>query len=484
MTCDRTSVVVSARARARAAWLATTALTMLTLAHAGRAQTIASDTTPQGGAVVAGSASIAQSTGSTVITQASQRTAIDWKSYNVGSNATVQYVQPNSSAIALNRVVGPNPSIIAGHINANGQIVLINQSGVVFTKGSQVNAESIFVSTSNITNKDFMAGRMNFSGSPNPGAKIINDGQLTARQAGLVGLVAPQVINNGIITARLGQVILAGASAFTLDLYGDKLISFDVTKAVSEVDLGGKKVAALVTNRGVILADGGKITMTAVDADALVSELIEAGGTMRANSVGSQKGSITLNAVGGNIQIAGNLLARGKDAGTSGGVIQAAATGTIAVTPTALVDTSGAAGGGQIALGTAQGKIAKAAVVSIASGAHLKADATQSGNGGTVTLNSQKETDFAGTISAQGGSLSGNGGTVDISTDGVVSLGGTVLDTAPHGRAGTVLLDPATLVVEATRRMRAFPPMPAAQPSAEPRARPPFPMSIRPTSTC
>ena len=167
---------------------------------------------------------------------------------------------------------------------------------MVFTKGSQVNAESIVVSTSNISNADFMAGHLVFSGAPNPGAKIVNNGTLTAREAGLVGLVAPQVANNGVITAQLGQVVLAGASAFTLDLYGDRLISLDVTQAVRAVDVGGKTVPALVTNRGLILADGGKITLTAQDADALVTQLINAGGTIRANTVGSQSGTVTIRA--------------------------------------------------------------------------------------------------------------------------------------------------------------------------------------------
>jgi filamentous hemagglutinin family protein len=295
-----------------------------------RAQSLAPDTTPQGGVVVGGNARIAQAIGSTTITQTSNRAAINWQSYNVGGNAQVTYLQPSANAIALNRVVTPSPSVIAGHISANGQIVLINQSGVVFTKGAEVTAQSVIVSTANISNSDFMAGKMNFSIPPRPGAKIINDGQITAGEAGLVGLVAPQVANNGLISARLGQVVLAGAEAFTLDLYGDQLISLDVTKAVREVDLGGKAVPALVTNKGLILADGGKITLTAADADALVSQLLQVGGTLRADSAG-KTGMISMAAVGGGISIAGNLLAEGAAPGTSGGQIEAVATGNVVV---------------------------------------------------------------------------------------------------------------------------------------------------------
>ena len=443
----------------RTAWLATTALTAI-LFHPGQllAQpALSPTTTPQGGVVVAGSSTIAQNTGSTTITQTSASTVINWQSFNVGGKAQVTFAQPSSSAIALNRVVTPTPSIIAGKINANGQIVLVNQSGVVFTKGSQVNAESIVVSTSNISNADFMAGHLVFSGAPNPGAKIVNNGMLTAREAGLVGLVAPQVANNGVITAQLGQVVLAGASAFTLDLYGDRLISLDVTQAVRAVDVDGKTVPALVTNRGLIVADGGRITLTAQDADALVTQLINAGGTIRANTVGSQSGTVTIQGVGGNIQIAGNLLAQGTQSGSKGGAIEALTTGTVSVAAGAVIDASGNAGGGVVALGTdlqratagaADTTAPRAAAVDVASTAVVKADATGNGNGGKVTLLSAQDTDFAGTISTQGGTLGGNGGTVEISSDGVINLSGTVFDTAfVDGQAGEILLDPATLVI-------------------------------------
>ncbi|MDE1884134.1 MAG: filamentous hemagglutinin N-terminal domain-containing protein, partial [Rhodospirillales bacterium] len=442
----------------RGSWLlASTALSAV-LAHpaALRAQNISADTTPQGGTVVGGAASIAQAPGSTVITQSSSRAAINWQSYNVGADAHVTYVQPSANSITLNRVVTPSPSIIAGHISANGQIVLINQSGVVFTKGAEVTAQSVIVSTSNISNADFMAGRMNFTGTPNPGAKIVNDGEITAGQAGLVGLVAPQVANNGLISARLGQVVLAGADAFTLDLYGDRLISLDVTKAVREVDLNGKTVPALVTNKGLILADGGRITLTAADADALVSQLLQVGGTLRADSTDGKTGTISLQAIGGDINIAGNLLARGNATGSTGGNVEALATGKVAVASNAIIDASGQAGGGNIALGTNLQRVAqgaadttapRAASVSIASGAEIRADALTKGNGGKVTLLSSKDTNFAGTISAAGGTLGGNGGLVEISSDGVISLGGTVIDTAVDGQAGEILLDPQTLVV-------------------------------------
>src|SRR5579859_3683383 len=83
---------------------------------------------PTGGVVTAGMASISQSTSTTTIAQSSQRAVVNWQSFNVGSQQTVQFQQPSASSMTLNRVVGPDPSQIAGKIDANGQVVLVNQS--------------------------------------------------------------------------------------------------------------------------------------------------------------------------------------------------------------------------------------------------------------------------------------------------------------------------------------------------------------------
>jgi filamentous hemagglutinin family protein len=86
---------------------------------------------PQGGQVVGGSGSISQSNLTTNIQQNTQNLAIDWQSYNLNSNEKVNYLQPNSSSIALNRVLGGSASQIFGQINANGQVVLVNPNGIL-----------------------------------------------------------------------------------------------------------------------------------------------------------------------------------------------------------------------------------------------------------------------------------------------------------------------------------------------------------------
>ena len=312
---------------------------------------------PTGGSVVAGAATIATSPTTTTIDQSTQRAAINWQSFDIGSQQTVQFEQPSSSAVALNRVVGPDPSEIAGRIDANGQVVITNQSGVVFYKGSQVNTAGLMVSAAGIGNADFMAGRMVFDQAANPNAAVINQGSITVRDAGLAALVAPQVANSGVINARLGHVVLAGAEKATLDLYGDGLMAIDVTGQVVQAPNGA---TALVTNTGVIRADGGTIQLTAQAADGVVQTLVNAGGKLRADTVGGRTGSVVLNGVGGSITVAGQLTATGTAAGTTGGNIEVDTSGSVTLAPTARINASGPAGGGVVAIGTTLARAAAA----------------------------------------------------------------------------------------------------------------------------
>jgi large exoprotein involved in heme utilization and adhesion len=231
----------------------------------------------------------------------------------------------------------------------------VNQSGVNFYKGAQVNAAGVMVSAANITNQNFMAGVMKFDQpSSNPNAKIDNQGTITIQQAGLAALVAPQVANSGTISAKLGHVVLAGAKTATLDLFGDGLLSLDVTNQVTQAPVGpdGKAATALVTNTGAILADGGTVQLTARAADGIVQNLVQAGGTIRAATIGDKTGVVALNGVGGSIVVEGQLSTPGLAAGTKGGAIEVATTGNVTLAPTAKIRASGKAGGGVIAIGT------------------------------------------------------------------------------------------------------------------------------------
>lgn len=269
---------------------------------------------PVGGVVAAGGASISSTAGSTTITQSSQNVAINWQSFSIGATEAVRFVQPNSSSVALNRVLGADPSSILGSMSANGKVFLINPNGILFGKGAQINVGGLIASTLNITDSDFMAGRYQFSG--NSDAAVLNQGSINA-EGGYVALLGANVSNEGIIVARLGTVALAAGNAITLDVAGDGLLNVTVSQGA---------VNALVQNGGLIHADGGQVLLTAKAAGDLMQSAVNNTGVIQAQTIENHNGTIRLL---GDMQIGtanvGGTLDASAPNGGNGGFIEASA---------------------------------------------------------------------------------------------------------------------------------------------------------------
>lgn len=403
---------------------------------------------PEGGAVRAGSAQISQQGSSTLIRQASPRAVIDWRSFGINAGERVQFSQPSSSSAILNRVTGEKVSVILGRMDANGQVFLINPNGIVFGRGAQINVGSLIASTSNLSNDNFMQGRLVFDQPGKPGAGIANYGSITAAEGGLIALVAPHVRNDGVIQARLGKVVLGAADTFTIDFYGDGLINIALSEAsLSQLrDENGQPLKSLVEQAGKIEVGAGKAVLVTADAArGMLDSLINMSGTIIADSAVQQGGSIVLLARGGNVDVSGTLSARG----TTGGLIEVLG-GQVHLTPTARLDADGLYGGGLIHVGGAwQGAEGtyRSLFTQIDPGSLLTASAIEGGNGGEVVAWSDRDTVFSGSILARGGSLSGNGGMVEVSGKGQLTFNGFVDASAANGKAGSLLLDPYDLTL-------------------------------------
>jgi filamentous hemagglutinin family protein len=230
---------------------------------------------PGGGTVVAGSATInGQGTDRVRIDQSSDRVVINWDNFSIGLGQGVDFRQRNARSIALNRVTGPEISQIMGELTANGQVYLINGNGIVFGKDARVDVAGLVATSADIANDAFMGGGALRFGTPGrAGAKVTNHGTITVRDAGIAAFVAPQVANDGIITAQMGRIAFGGAQAFTLDLHGDNLIRFQVGDAVKQIDDKG----ALVAIDGVVDARGGSLQITASAARDLVNQSVRIG---------------------------------------------------------------------------------------------------------------------------------------------------------------------------------------------------------------
>lgn len=286
------------------------------LALAGAAVLPASAELPSGGQITAGTGSIAVNGNTMTIQQSTSRMVTDWRSFNVGAGKTVEFIQPSSSAAALNRVTGSDVSVIQGSIRANGQVFLLNPNGVLFTPTAQVNVGGLVASTLNLSNANFMAGKLELEGSSSNA--IVNQGRLTAASGGTVALVAARIVNEpgASIQADRGQVLMGAGSKVTLDLGGPVRI---------KVDQGA--LDALIDQGGAVRADGGLVYMTAKAADALARTVIQHTGVTRAQTVATgEKGEIFL--MGGmekdRIFVGGTLDASATQGG-DGGFIETSA---------------------------------------------------------------------------------------------------------------------------------------------------------------
>jgi filamentous hemagglutinin family protein len=394
---------------------------------------------PVGGVVAQGGASISNGAGSTTITQSSQNVAINWQSFSIGTGQTVQFVQPNSSSVALNRVLGTDPSSILGSMSANGKVFLLNPNGILFGSGSQVNVGGLVASTLNMTDSDFMAGNYRFSGSSN--AAVVNQGTINA-PGGYVALLGANVGNDGTIVARLGTVALAAGTAMTLDVAGDGLLNVTVSAGA---------VNALARNGGLIQADGGHVLLTAMAAGDLLQSAVNNTGVIRAQTIENHNGTIRLlgDMQSGTVNVGGALDASGTGAGQTGGSITVSGhhVGLFATD----INASGDAGGGSVLVGGGfQGKnpaVQNATATYMSADSTISADAISNGSGGTVVLWANDSTRARGSITARGGAQGGDGGLIETSAHWLDVVGIKVNAGAPNGNAGTWLLDPADVTI-------------------------------------
>lgn len=404
---------------------------------------------PEGGSVAGGSATISQNGQKLDIIQKTDKAVINWKSFNLDKDDITQFHQPTSNSILLNRVQSNSSSFIDGKILANGNIVIVNSNGVFFGANSVVDVGSLTATTADIDNQSFMSGLYHFTTPGNPDAEIRNDGLISVKDSGLVSLVAPTVINNGLITAKLGKVNLASGETFTLDLAGDGVTNLAISK---------NSLTSRVINNGHIQADGGTITLSATAASDIVDSLITNTGVIEAKSLGANKGQIRLiaskagtTASSGKSTVlnSGELRAEGRSAYETGGSITLLGDH-IGLASGSEISVNGYSGGGIILIGggfAGTGDLPHADMVVVQNGATLTANALNSGDGGQVVLWSDGTTDFMGTIDANAlHNQHGRGGSVETSGK-ILNVGGSVNASSYNGAQGEWLLDPFNVVI-------------------------------------
>lgn len=389
---------------------------------------------PPNGEVTVGGATFSTPNSATLqINQLTDKVVIEYPQFSIGAGETVQFIQPNSQSIALNRVTGANPSQIFGQLQANGQVFLVNPNGIVFAPGSQIDVGGLVATTLDINNADFMAGNYKFSQTDGAQNHIVNQGQLQAIPEGYIALIATRVTNEGTISADYGNVALVSADKVQIQIAGNQFA----------IQTDAASWNGLIDNQNLIEADGGVVLLEANTENRLFETVINNDGIIKANRLENRGGEIWLKGGSqGDIWQAGKLDASGKNG--AGGIVnisghRIAHSGDITV--------SADGDGGQVNL------LADATVV-LTSGSVIQANASSDrdgdGDGGQIKVFSPNTAIFreGATISATGGAHSGDGGFIDVSGWKQVESAGSVDLTAANGNTGEFLIDPWNITID------------------------------------
>lgn len=375
--------------------------------------TVGAIANPIGGNVSAGNITIQQAPGSTTINQTSGRGIINWQSFNINSGERTHFNQP-LGGVTLNRISPlQGASQIYGRLTATGQIILINPAGIYFEPGAYVNVGGLIASTAGLSDKDFMAGNYHFIQDPRYNGAIINQGTLIAANNGLIALMGNAVQNDGTIEANLGTAVLGSGREFSLTFNGDDEISFTVQSGSTAraIDKNGNSLADGVRNNGRIIANGGRVIVTAQAASGVLDNAINMRGYVEAKSVSALPGGGVVLGANGTIRVAANVDTSSTNFTGNNVNIEAP---TIILESPSLINASGALGGGNITIGRT-------------------ADSTLVQPGATLLSKS----------------ISGNGGLVETSGH-QLTIDGIKVDTSSlYGKAGNWLLDPTDFTINA-----------------------------------
>ncbi|WP_155626299.1 filamentous hemagglutinin N-terminal domain-containing protein, partial [Burkholderia diffusa] len=206
-------------------------------------------------AIVHGNGSVVTNGAVTTVNQKTDKMVVYWGDMNVAAHETLNFAQPSKTAAVLNRVIGADPTQILGALNASGRVFIVNPNGILIGNQAKINVGSLVASSLNVSDDDFLGGRLNFSG--NTQAKVVNEGHIDARES--VALLGPRVENRGTIHSQRGSVALAAADGVSLSFAGNGL----------QVKLTRGSLQALVENGGMIVSDNGDVMLSAWARDAL-----------------------------------------------------------------------------------------------------------------------------------------------------------------------------------------------------------------------
>jgi filamentous hemagglutinin family protein len=216
------------------------------------------------------------------VTQTDSRAILNWDTFNVGRNTTVQFQQQADWAV-LNKVNDPlaRPSYIQGQVKGDGTVLIVNRNGVMFSGTSQVNVRNLVVAAATVTDDQFRANGIYGGAVPafsqaggaidvQAGAQITTATPTSATQGGGYALLlGTEVRNDGSISTPGGQTVLAAGDSFSIrkgaGTDGNSGSTTVGQEIVAQRSGGSAATTGTVVNSGLITATTGDITLTGHD---------------------------------------------------------------------------------------------------------------------------------------------------------------------------------------------------------------------------
>ena len=376
---------------------------------------------PEGEQVMHGQASFSRVGPETTINVGTRSAIINYRGFDIPRGEIVRFIQPDASSRVLNRINSQMPSKIDGTLLANGHVYLVNPSGFVFGNNALINVGKFTAAAANMSDGDFLRGVDRFTDIK---GGVVNQGTIQAVSG--VTMIGRFISNSGVINGESAVMIASGSDVLIGEAGGHTYVRID-----------GKQIAASdAANSANKSASSGAMGLGAGD---LYSLAISNAGTIKAKNVKIQSAQAGLVDVGGTIN-ASNVAGKGGRVEVLGDQISLRG---------AKIDASGSTGGGDVRIGgdfRGQGSLQTASTVHTDRKTTINVDAKVAGNGGTIVLWSNQKTTFGADLSARGGESGGDGGLIETSSKNIfVFAGGKADTTAPKGKTGQFLLDPATL---------------------------------------
>ncbi|OGN61602.1 MAG: hypothetical protein A3F40_04220 [Chlamydiae bacterium RIFCSPHIGHO2_12_FULL_27_8] len=375
---------------------------------------------PIGEKIVSGKIEIKREDSKLLILQNSDKAIINWEDFSINFNEITKIISQNDKATLLNRVISSNPSLIYGKLEANSNVLLLNQNGILISKSGIVDCRKVLFSTLELSDNEFLFSKDLYFKS-NSDKKIINEGVISAIDD--VFIISKDIENSGSINSNQTTDLIAANEILLVEGKYPKI--FVSLKSDGKISNTGNINALDVK----LIAAQGNIFSLAINQEGIID----------AKDIVAHEGRVYLSSDLGILNLNGTI--KSKNIVIEGENIN--------LLEKAIIDASTNFGNSKVCIGGGfQGNdktIKNAKTVLISEGSKIFANSLKENNAGRVIIFSEEKTIFKGFISAVAAGNSGNGGFVEISSRHHLKNSGSVDLRSMFGTNGYFVLDPGAV---------------------------------------